>query len=90
MASLEASSPEALDFSELQAQTKTSVDVFRCLIGRGNLNRKYNLLFIKKKIGFIFCLECHLECQTLYVASDRTVNHFVPCPRLLVSERWIT
>ena len=28
MASLEASSPEALDFSELQAQTKTSVDVF--------------------------------------------------------------
>lgn len=38
MASLEASSPEALDFSELQAQTKTSVDVFRCLIGRGKLN----------------------------------------------------
>ena len=38
MDSLEASSPEALDFSELQAQTKTSVDVFRCLIGRGDLN----------------------------------------------------
>ena len=30
MASLEASSPEALDFSGFQAQKKTSVDVFRC------------------------------------------------------------
>ncbi len=29
MASLEASSPEALDFSGFQAQKKTSVDVFR-------------------------------------------------------------
>ncbi len=28
MASLEASSPEALDFSGFQAQKKTSVDVF--------------------------------------------------------------
>ena len=43
MASLEASSPEALDFSELQAQTKTSVDVFRCLIGRGDLNPRLSL-----------------------------------------------
>lgn len=67
---------------------ETRLDCY--LAGRGNLNRKYNLLFIKKNIGFIFCLECHLECQTLYVAPDRTVNHFVPCPRLLVSERWIT
>ena len=33
MASLEASSPEALDFSGFQAQKKTSVDVFRCKVG---------------------------------------------------------
>ena len=51
MASLEASSPEALDFSGFQAQKKTSVDVFRCLIGRGKLKRCYiQLIFIVNPI----------------------------------------
>lgn len=41
----------------------------KCLIwndyfmGRGNLNRLLKLLILKQNIGFVFWLECRLECQ---------------------------
>ena len=41
--------------------SETGLDSY--LVGRGNLNRKYNLLILKQNIGFVFWLECHLECQ---------------------------
>ena len=80
MASLEASSPEALDFSELQAQTKTSVDVFRCLIGRGNLNRSFNLLIIKDYLRFYFLLEYLLEYQLRMSLDSRLYLDKCPIP----------
>ena len=54
----------------LQAQKKTSVDVFFvCLVGRGNLKRLNMLLKYIIKIRFYFCLEYLLEYQWLDLNS---------------------
>ena len=42
--------------------------------GRGNLNRLYKLLILNEYIGFVFILECHLECQQSLLGTVERVD----------------
>ena len=63
-------------FTGFQAQKKrrpwTSLDDE--VVGRGNLNRLYKLLILNEYIGFVFILECHLECQQSLLGTVERVD----------------